>query len=896
MSFHARNARRDARPRPARRIAATRLEQLEARLVLSTFAVINTDDSGAGSLRQAILDANDNAGADEIGFNIPGPGVHTIEPLTSLPATSAVTIDGTTQPGFATGGPRLIELSGINYEYNTYPEFGNDYGLRLRSDSTVRGLAINRFYFGILVDGGANNHIEGNYVGTDATGAQPCPNENGVYLNGSANLVGTNDDGINDEAERNVISGNQIGVVMVDPLNVVAGNYIGTDPTGMHAVSDPGGPLQHVGILSGGNQGRIIGNLVSGNDVGVQPDQPNVVIQGNLFGTDRTGDAALPNGIGIFCQFGSGPTLVGGATPEARNIITGNDIGIRIQAAIGLTIQGNSIGRSLSGADLGGGLGIYQQGGSALIGGRTPGEGNVISGNSCGIDFSGLSNEVNRVEGNSIVNNRVGVGLVDGTVNQVIGGTDAGAGNTIAFNGTGVLVGRNSPFYSTQNRIVGNSIFGNQGLGIDLSDHLGGDDPDGVTLDDPLDADTGSNGQQNFPVLTTAGAGTTSNVIGTLNSTPGASFRIELFASPTGDPSGYGQGQRYLGFTNVTTDSNGNAAINASALGASAIGEAITATATALTGPKANCTSEFSAWINAVQLPTASISGLVFSDFNDDGQVDFGESGIGGVTIALNGTDFLGNPVHGTYATGSDGTYVFNGLLQGHYTINETQPAGYTQGKNSIGTGGGAVSDDQFDVYLAASLNAMNYNYGEQPAATGSIKKGQTAGIGFWNNKNGQALIKALNGGVGTQLSDWLAATLPHMFGASAGSDNLSGKSNSAVASFFQSRFVIKDQKLDAQLLATAIAVYVTDGTLDSTYVGTQYGFLVGGNGVATATYNVGATGAAFGVANNSVVTVMDILLAADAQAVNGVLYNGNTTKRNQANSVFSAINEAGGL
>jgi hypothetical protein len=94
----------------------------------------------------------------------------------------------------------------------------------------------------------------------------------------------------------------------------------------------------------------------------------------------------------------------------------------------------------------------------------------------------------------------------------------------------------------------------------------------------------------------------------------------------------------------------------------------------------------------------------------------------------------------------------------------------------------------------------------------------------------------------------------------------------------------------------TALAVYVTDPTLDNTGVGTQYGFIVGGNGLATATYNVGTNGAAFGVADNTTMTVMNLLLAADAQAVNGVLYNGDPVKRNKANTVFSAINEAGSL
>ena len=102
--------------------------------------------------------------------------------------------------------------------------------------------------------------------------------------------------------------------------------------------------------------------------------------------------------------------------------------------------------------------------------------------------------------------------------------------------------------------------------------------------------------------------------------------------------------------------------------------------------------------------------------------------------------------------------------------------------------------------------------------------------------------------------------------------------------------------KLDAQVLATALSVYVTNATLDPTQVAAQYGFTVSGDGVGTATVNVGSNGDAFGVANNAVLTVMDLLLAIDEQAVNGVLYNGNGTKRNEANNVFSAVNQAGNI
>src|SRR5262249_30303467 len=102
--------------------------------------------------------------------------------------------------------------------------------------------------------------------------------------------------------------------------------------------------------------------------------------------------------------------------------------------------------------------------------------------------------------------------------------------------------------------------------------------------------------------------------------------------------------------------------------------------------------------------------------------------------------------------------------------------------------------------------------------------------------------------------------------------------------------------KLDAQVLATALSVYATNATLDSTQAAAKYGFIVSGNGVGTTTFNVGASGDAFGVANNTTMTIMDLLAAADAQAGDGGLYNGNTGKRNEANNVFSAINQMGNI
>lgn len=134
--------------------------------------VTNTNDSGAGSLRQAILDANLTIGADVITFNIPGSGVQTISPATVLPTiTSPLTIDGYTQPGssansLAAGDNAVlkIELSGAN--------LGVVVGLRITAgSSTVRGLVMNRFSGGtIRIDTNGNNVIAGNFIGTNAAG------------------------------------------------------------------------------------------------------------------------------------------------------------------------------------------------------------------------------------------------------------------------------------------------------------------------------------------------------------------------------------------------------------------------------------------------------------------------------------------------------------------------------------------------------------------------------------------------------------------------------------------------------------------------------------------------------------------------------------------------------
>jgi parallel beta-helix repeat protein len=299
----------------------------------------------------------------------------------------------------------------------------------------------------------------------------------------------------------------------------------------------------------------------------------------------------------------------------------------------------------------------------------------------------------------------------------------------------------------------------------------------------------------------------------------------------------------------------------------------------------------------------ASLMGFVFEDFNDDGQIDFGEPGIAGVSIQLQGTDDLGRTIDLTTVTDNDGRYQFADLRPGSYTVTETQPADYKQGTQSVGTVDGLVTGsipeiDQFFVDLAMGANAMNYNFGERPADGSSVQHGQTAGIGFWNNKNGQALIKSLNGGsTATQLGTWLADTLPDIFGANAGSNNLAGLTNAQVANAFQRKFVVKGMKLDAQVMATALSVYVTNQTLAGS-AATPYGFTVTQDGVGVATFNIGKDGSAVGADNNTIMSILDILLATDrlSKNANGNLYGGDAGARSAANDLYSAINAAGGI
>ena len=209
LARSARSARRRARCLIA--------ERLEDRTLLSTFTVSNTDDHGAGSLRQAIVDANDNANSggfpDEIDFDIPGSGLQVISPLIGLPPiTDPVVIDGYTQPGSSPNtvldGDSATLLIVLDGSVDPFAD-----GLQLYAgNSTVRGLVINQFLIGINVSSPGGNVIEGNFIGTDATGLVDLGNTDaGIDVRDSPdNRIG----GTTPEA-RNVISGTKVSFLIL---------------------------------------------------------------------------------------------------------------------------------------------------------------------------------------------------------------------------------------------------------------------------------------------------------------------------------------------------------------------------------------------------------------------------------------------------------------------------------------------------------------------------------------------------------------------------------------------------------------------------------------------------------------------------------------------------------
>jgi hypothetical protein len=561
-----------------------RLEALEERELLATLLVINTNDSGTGSLRQAILDSNASVGVkDTINFAIAGVGVPSIALTSALPTiTDPVVIDGTSQPTVG-----LVELNGAGAGANAD-------GLDVQAGSTtVKGLVINSFGgHGIKLETMGSDVFQGCFVGTNTSGTAASANGlNGIFINGT--------------------SGNTIGGTTAGAGNIISGN---------------GG----IGVL-------VQGGAASGN-----------VIQGNRIGVNAAGTAAIGNmGDGVQISAGLGNTVgdgLGDLTLAARNIISGNGgdgVHIKNASATNNVVTGNFIGVNAAGtAAIGNhGAGVELEGVVAtFLGFKVV---NVIGGNAIGVLLD------NGAQGNAVVNNFIGVGAdgvtpvgnigqgvalrSSGTVGEIpvqensIGGTAPGTGNIIAFNGQAGVAIFGKPLSgngqaNTGNRVLGNSIFGNStaspstDVGIDLVVTTTFPVQDGPTPNSPGGPHAGPNALQNTPIVSGAAvnrnnAGTV--VAGSLNSTPNTTFRIEIFDNTSVSATGFGEGKTFLTFVNVTTDANGNASFSANLTPTVPVGHFLTATAT---DPNGN-TSEFS---KAVQVGTAGAD--IVGRVNETGQ------------------------------------------------------------------------------------------------------------------------------------------------------------------------------------------------------------------------------------------------------------------------------------
>ena len=664
-----------------------------------TLVVNSTADPGDGTcdaanctLREAITTSNGTASNEEILFDISGTGLHTITPLTPLPAlTDTVRVDGYSQPGasantLAVGNNAVmrIELNGNGAAFA---------GLTVTAGgSVVRGLVIDQFSgnglgYGIILQTGGANTVAGTWIGVDPTGTLDRSNSRGgIYMEGSAaNVIGGTD-----PADRNVIIGVGNTAIFEQGTgggHTIQGNYVGTNATGTAALARGGIWLVSSGTLIGGTApgarnvlstgGGVPGvffseegasdNTVQGNYIGVTADGAaalapssgssgisvqraggiliggtteaarNVIatlggaiylfgaptsgagntIQGNYLGTNAAGTALVLAGVSAGAAVrieGVGNTLVGGTAPGAGNVIAGSTVGVLLYSALpGNVVQGNFIGTNAVGtAALPNAEGVVFGGlapsDESTIGGTTAAARNVISGNT-GDGIRLASGSGNTIQGNHIGvaadgttalgNGGHGVELGVGNGNRV-GGTAPGAGNVIAYNGLpsgqgyGVWVQ-----FGTGNAIEGNAIYGNGRIAINL---LSGDAADGATANDPGDADAGPNNVQNTPEITASTLVgdqlTVSYEVDTAPANAAYPLRIEFFRALDG-----AGGAAFLGSDTYTEADHGGCGaapcaktVTVTPAAALVLTDLLTATATDADGN----TSEFSAMARSV--------------------------------------------------------------------------------------------------------------------------------------------------------------------------------------------------------------------------------------------------------------------------------------------------------
>jgi parallel beta-helix repeat protein len=556
---------------------------------------IGTNAAGTAALPNAA------DGITAVGNNGPGGGVGISGNLISGNGGSGVTLLSTggavlsgNDVGTNAAGTAAIPngIDGVTLLGSSF-DFIGDFGAEKLASNLISG---NRGS-GVFIGGGGNNSVANNKIGTNTDGTAALPNAlDGITIDRSSDneIAGSG----------NLISGNgRVGILVGGAGatgNFVRANEIGTDGAGAAALPNAMGGV----VLYSGASGNSVGtsvtnvggppvtfrdaNLVSGNGgFGVTLSgfgTTGNVVEAGRIGTNAAGTAALPNAAGgVALLDGAAGNVVGSTSAGAGNLVSGNG---GPGVTLGLDTNGNVVLNNRIGTNAAGTAALPNAAdGVALLDGATGNlvTANLVSGNGrFGVSLTGggdlgnliQSNQIGLAADNSPLGNRShGVLVADGAHDNQIGDTGltlgAAGGNVIAFNGgDGVRVEGGS-----DDSILGNSIHDNVGLGIDLV--------------------FGANRGQSAPVITAvaAGAGGGTDVTFTLDSTPSTAFRVEFFANAAADPSGFGEGQTFLGAATVSTDAKGHAAVTAHLPGAVGAGQKVTATAT---DPAGN-TSEFSA-------------------------------------------------------------------------------------------------------------------------------------------------------------------------------------------------------------------------------------------------------------------------------------------------------------
>jgi parallel beta-helix repeat protein len=394
-----RGYRKASRPAREPRSAFPRLETLEDRLTPSTFTVTNANDSGAGSLRQAILSADAASGSSRIVFKIKGPSVITLQ--SALPAiTKTMTLDGTTEPNY--NGEPLVVLYGANAGSGVN-------GLTVEANNVVvDGLAINAFQAdGVRINGPAATH-------TKLVDDQIMYNGfNGVSIVNSANNE------IGDVGQGNVISNNVGDGVLIYGSGSV-NNYVRYDDIGTldDEATAGGNGANGVEIYNGASSNTVAHDLISTNaGAGVwihDAGTTNNTVRLNFIGTNSVDSTGLGNGTnGVVIGYGATNNRV-----VDGNVIGGNNgdgVYLFSDGTSGNTVSGNYIGTDPSGTIALGntleGVGVWGA------------NGNTVSHNSIAYngDFGVLvdgANQVTALSNSVFGNTNGGIGLFDGANNN----------------------------------------------------------------------------------------------------------------------------------------------------------------------------------------------------------------------------------------------------------------------------------------------------------------------------------------------------------------------------------------------------------------------------------------------------------------------------------------------